>query len=102
VNGGVHVHQYPVSSKPLGAVRGHGVAVVEVPHLGGVEADGALFLAVHLHVDLGSVDPLDGSKVTVGDSQFAVCGGELDAVALGEVPADLAVGGDAAQAFRVV
>jgi len=34
--------------------------------------------------------------------QFAVCGRELDAVALGEIAADLAVCGDPAQAFRVV
>ena len=28
----VHVHQYPVRSEPLGTVRGHGVAMIEVPH----------------------------------------------------------------------
>ena len=36
--------------------------MVEVPHLGGVDTDGAFLLAVYLNVDLRSVDPLDGSS----------------------------------------
>ena len=92
VNGGVHVDQYPFGGESLGTVGGHGIAVVEVPHLRGVEADGALLLTVYFDVDLFAVDPVDGSEVSVGDTQLSVCGRELDAVALGEVPADLPVG----------
>jgi hypothetical protein len=52
--------------------------MVEVPHLGCIEADGALFLAVHLHVDLLPVNPINGSQVTIGDAQRAVRGRELE------------------------
>jgi hypothetical protein len=76
--------------------------MIEVPHLCRIECNGAFFLPIHLHAYLRTVDPFDGSEVTIGDAQFAVCGRELDAVALGKVPADLAVCRDPAQPFRVV
>src|ERR1039457_5414506 len=34
----VHIHQYPVCGKPLGTVRSHGVAMIEMPHLRGVKS----------------------------------------------------------------
>ena len=83
-------------------MRGHGVAVVKVPHLGGIEADGVLFVAVHLHVDQSAVDPVDGSEIAVRDSQLTVRRCELEAVTLGEVPAYFSVGGDSVQPLRVV
>ena len=44
----------------------------------------------------------DGSKVAVGDAQFTIWGGELQAVAHGKFAVDLAVSGDAVQPGRIV
>ena len=37
VDGGVDVYQHTVSRESLGAVTGDGIAMIEVPHLFGVE-----------------------------------------------------------------
>jgi hypothetical protein len=102
VNGGVHVDQYPVGGKSLRTVGGDSIAVVEVPHLRRIKTDATLFLPIHLHVDLRPVDSADSSQIAVGNAQLSVCRRELDTVALREVRADLPVGGDTVQSFRVV
>jgi len=47
VNVGVHVDQNALRGESLRTVRGHGVAVIEVPHLGWIEGDHPFFSAVH-------------------------------------------------------
>ena len=47
MNFAVDIHQYPVCCESLGAMTGDRVAVIEVPHLVGIEAD--RFAVVHLY-----------------------------------------------------
>src|ERR1022692_3847467 len=76
--------------------------MIEVPHLRGVESDGALFRPVHLYDDLIAVNPFDGSQFAVRDSQFAVVGSELDAISLSKIAVNLAVSRNALQSLRVI
>ena len=57
----VHVHQYPVCGKPLGTVRGDGIAMIEVPHFRGVESDGAHSISIPLPLIL-STAPLESLR----------------------------------------
>ncbi|MGA2891097.1 MAG: LysR family transcriptional regulator [Terracidiphilus sp.] len=69
VNVGVHVDQNALRGETLRAVRGHGVSVIEVPHLCRIECDRPIFAAVHVDGYFAALaDLLDGSEVTVGDS----------------------------------
>ena len=47
-------------------------------------------------------DLLDGAEVAVGNAKLPIGRGELEAVAYGKFPLDLAVGADAAQPRRVI
>jgi len=97
VNIGVDVHQYSVSGEPLGAMTGDGVAMIEVPHLIGVERNG--LAALHMHGKLTVLaDVLDRADIAVGDAQLPVGCGELHSVPHGELPFQLTVRTDAVQA----
>src|ERR1035441_5835742 len=76
--------------------------MIEMPYLSGVESDGALFRAVHLHADLIAVYPFDGSHIAVGNGKLAVVGCELNAVALSKIAVNLAVSRDALQPLWVI
>ena len=82
-------------------MRGNGVAVVKVAHPGGVEGD-CLVFAVELGRYAAVCDALDGGKVAVGHVDLLRGRGELDAVALREVAANLLVTAHSLQALRVV
>ena len=98
VNLRVHVHQYALRRETLRAVRSHGVAVIEVSHLVGIEAHDSVFCAIHANADLSVIpDVLDGAEVTVGNLQVPVRGSKLYFVPDSELPLDLTVRGDAAQ-----
>ena len=63
----VDVNQNAVGREPLGAVRRDSIAVIEVPHLVGVETD--LFAVVHLHGELSVfADMLHRAEVAVGNA----------------------------------
>lgn len=85
VRGGLHVDQHAACGESLRAVGGHGIAVVEVTHLRGVEGDVARLVAVHLHAELCAFNLRDYSKVSVRNSQFMADSGELNPVPLGEL-----------------
>ena len=76
--------------------------MIEVPHLRGVESDGALFRAVQLHADLIAVYPFYGPHVAIRDGKFAVVGSELDAVALSKIAVILAVSRNALQSLWII
>ena len=97
----VHVDEYSLGGDSLGAVGCDGVAMVEVPHAGGIEGDGLLF-AVHLDSELAPVEVLDCSKVAVGNSKLSRRRGELDAIAFGEVAMNFLVCRDSLQPARIV
>ncbi len=67
---GVHVDEDALGGHSLGTVRGHGVSVVEMPHVTGVEHDGSLVLALQPGRDLGTVNLLNGRQIAVGDSKL--------------------------------
>jgi hypothetical protein len=84
MNIGVHVDQDALRSEALRTVRCHGVAVIEVPHLGRIEGDRSVLAAVHADNHCAVlIDLLHGSKVAVGDSQFLIRRGKLQPVANG-------------------
>ncbi len=63
----VDIHENTVGGESLGAMTGDSVAVVEVPHLVGVEGDG--FTVVHLYGELAVlVDLLHRAKVAVSNA----------------------------------
>src|SRR6185437_16898848 len=77
--------------------------MIEVPHLGGIEAHDSTFCAVHADVDLAIVlDMLDGAEVTVDNLQVPLRSCKLDLVSSSKLALDLAVGRDAAQPCRVI
>jgi hypothetical protein len=85
VDVGVHIHEDAFCGETLRAVRGHGVTVIEVPHLPGIERHGSVFTSIHANGDDSIVaDLLKGAEVTVGKLTF-----------------NLAVPADAAQPFLV-
>ncbi len=81
---------------------GHGVAMIEVPHLAGMERNTLVWLAVHLYGDAVLGDLLDRSHIAIRNAQIAGWCGELDPVTFCKVPADLLIGRDTLEAFRVV
>src|SRR5258705_7317717 len=97
----VHVDEYSLGGDSLGAVGCDGVAMVEVPHAGGIEGDGLLF-PVHLDSELARVEVLDCSKVAVGNSKLSCRRGELNAIAFGEVAMNFLVCRDSLQPARIV
>ena len=93
VNADVDVHQNPVGGESLGAVAGDGIAMIEVPHLVGVERNGLAI--VHADGKLSILtDALDGAEVTIGDAKLFVGRVKLQPVPDGKRPLDLAVGTD--------
>src|SRR5882757_10798939 len=92
----VDIDENALCGETLRAMRGHGVAVVEVAHPVCIEGNG--FAVVHSDGKLPIVaELLDGAKVTVGDTDLSIGRGELQAVADSEFAFDLAVGAYAAQ-----
>lgn len=88
----IEVHHDPFRRESLGTVAGDSVAVVEVPHLIGIEAD--RFTIVHLYGKLAVfVDALHGAEVAVGNTQFLGRSGKAQTVANSKHPLQLPVGG---------
>ena len=82
---GVNVGENAVCRKSLRAVRGHDVAVLEIPHLLRIKGHRALFFAVQPHADLSWFHVGDRSEAPVGYSKAFIGRRELDAVAGGEL-----------------
>ena len=76
--------------------------MIEVTHVLCIEADLPLPFPCHAYANLGAVDLLDGGQITIRYSELAQRRGELDTIALREVSADLLIGRDALQPFRIV
>ena len=63
----VDIDDYSVGRESLRAVTGDGIAVIEVPHLGGIEPH--RFAAVHPYGKLAVlVDVFDRAEVAVGNA----------------------------------
>ena len=63
----IKVHHDTFRRDSLRTMTGDSVAVIEVPHLVGIEADG--FAVVHLRGEMAVfVDALNGAKVAVGNA----------------------------------
>ena len=63
----IDVDQYAVSGQTLGAVARNSVAMIEMSHLVGIEAD--RFAVVHLYGELAVfVDALHRAQVAVGNA----------------------------------
>lgn len=70
---GVHVHENTLRGKPLRAVGGHGVAVIEVPYLCWIKCDRLISAVIHAKRQFPIVtDSSNGSKVAVSDIQILV------------------------------
>ena len=94
VDAGIGMNEDALGGKTLGAVAGDGVAVVEMTMLAGVELDLAAVVQTGGEATIGK-DRFDGSEVAVGNAKGFVRGGELNAVADGELPFDLPINADA-------
>ena len=94
MDAGVSVNEDAFRGKALGAVTGDGVAVVEMTMVAGFELDLAVVVQAGGNVTIGT-DRFDGSEVAVGNTKGFVGGGELNAVAHGELPFDLPIDADA-------
>ncbi len=89
MNVAVEVHHDTFRCESLGTMTGDRVAMIEVPHLVGVEADG--FAVVHLYGEPAVfVDALHRAKVAVGNSQFLGRSGKTQSVTNGKLPLQLA------------
>ena len=66
VDGGVDVYQHAVSRESLRAVTGDGIAMIEVPHLFGVERN--RFAVIHADGELPILDPFHSGEIAVGDA----------------------------------
>jgi hypothetical protein len=63
----INIDDDALRSESLRAMTGDGIAVIEVPHLVGIE--GYRFAVVHLYGELAVfVDALHGAKVAVGNA----------------------------------
>ena len=94
MDAGIGMNEDALGGKALGAVAGDGVAVVEMTMLAGVELDLAAVVQTGGKATIGT-DRFDGSEVAVGNTKGFVGGGELNAVADGELPFDLPINADA-------
>ena len=101
VDAGIGVNENAFGGEALGAVTGDGIAVVEMTMLAGVEFDLAVVVEAGGKATIG-MDRLDGGEVAIGNAKRFVGGGELDAVAYGELAFDLLVDADACEAAGIV
>jgi hypothetical protein len=102
VSCGVHVDEDSIRGDSLRAVRRNGVAVVEVPHLGGVECQSTGLVAIHADSHAGAVDAFHRAHIAVLDVHVGLADGELEAVAFGKVSGDFSIGGDVMQPLGIV
>lgn len=73
VNFGIHIYQHALCGKPLRALRGHGVAMIEVAHRAWVERNALFFVAIHANDKPAVVaDLLECAKIAVGNAQLPV------------------------------
>src|ERR1700733_4869258 len=101
MNVGIGVDKDPLGGKPLGAVAGDGVAVIEVAMLRGVELDLPVVIEPCSNSSAGR-NGFDNGKVTVGDGEQFIRGRELNSVANREFMGNFTVDTDTSEAARVV
>lgn len=78
-------------------MRGHGITMIEVPHLVSIEAYGSFF-AIHADTDLAVIsDVLDSGEVTIGYLQIPQWSCKLHLISNSKLALDLAVRCDSAQ-----
>jgi hypothetical protein len=99
---GVDVSENAASGNPLGTVRGHSVAVIELAELLGVECDHPVRLTVHSQGHFAVFEAAHRSQIAIGDAKVFVGRGELDAVSCGELPLYLQEDIHSLQPARVV
>jgi hypothetical protein len=83
VNLSIHVDQHTFCCQPLRAVRGNGIAVIEVAMFRGVELDLPVAIKPHSNAAIRR-NGFDNGKVAVGDGKRLVRRGELNTVRLRE------------------
>src|ERR1700733_2605484 len=101
MNFGIGMDEDAFGGKALGAGAGDGVAVVEMTMLAGVEVNLAVVVEPCCEPTI-AMDRLDGREVAIGNTKRFVRGGELHAVAYGELTVDLLVDADACKAAGIV
>src|SRR5580704_12028127 len=101
MHSGIGVNQNPLGGKPLRAVAGHRVSVVEVSMSKRVELDLTSIVEARRYLPVWP-DRIDHSKIAVGDTERFVGGCELNLVADGEVICYLPVDIDAGEAARII
>ena len=101
MNAGIGMNEDVFGGKSLRAVTGDGVPVVEMSMLTGVELDLPVVVEAGGEAAIG-MDRLDNGEVTIGNAERFVGGGELDAVAYGELAVDFSVDADTCEAAGIV
>ena len=94
--------EYAACGKALRAMRGDGVAMVELAEFCRVECDDAGGFAVHLQGYPTVFHANHGSKITIGDTEVFVLSSELDAISRGELTLDLPEDIDSLQPARII
>lgn len=72
----IHVDEHTTCGQPLRAVRGAGIAVVDVPHSTGVEGEDGRLVPIHPSGELRPVELLDRTQLAVGNVEVAIGSGE--------------------------
>ena len=101
VDAGIGVDEDAFGCESLGAVAGDGVAVVEMSMVTGVELDLPVVVEAGGEAAIG-MDRLDNGEVTIGNAERFVGGGELDAVAYGELAVDFAIDANTGETAGIV
>ena len=97
----IGVNQDAFGSKPLGAVTGDGVAVIEVAMLCRLELDLPVIIQSCGNTAIWS-DCLDKSEIAVSDAERFIGRGKLNSFANREVVSHFAIDADAGQPARII
>ena len=84
MNAGIGIDQDALGGKPLRAVAGDRIAMIEVAMLSGIEFDLPVVVEAGSDSAIGC-DRFDDGKVAIGNAKRLVRSGELDAVADGKL-----------------
>jgi len=101
VNAGIGMNEDAFGGEALGAVAGDGVPVVEMSMLTGVELDRPVVVEAGGEMGIG-MDRLDNGQIAIGNAERFVGGGELDAVAYGELAVDFAIDANTGETAGIV
>ena len=101
MDAGIGMNEDAFGGEALGAVTGDGVPVVEMTMLTGVELDLPVVVEAGGEAAIG-MDRLDDGEVAIGNAERFVGGGELDAVAYGELAVDFAVDANTGETAGIV